>query len=249
MIQVDEFHKTYDETVAVSGLTFTVQPGEVLGLVGPNGAGKTTTLRALCGVIPPTTGKLSVASHDVVDDPVPAKRALAYVPDDPNLFDALTVWEHLRFIGRAYHVGDIEDKGAQLLAEFELTEKRDTLAQELSRGMRQKVAICCAYLHDPQVIMFDEPLTGLDPRGIRTMKNSVLTRAKAGAAVIISSHMLELVEDLCSHLLIINKGQALYSGPMADARKAFAGLDGDASLEEVFFHATEGTANAGASES
>jgi ABC-2 type transport system ATP-binding protein len=217
-----------------------VRPREILGLVGPNGAGKTTTLRALCGVIPPTKGRLLVAGHDIVADPVAAKRALAYVPDDPNLFDALTVWEHLRFMARAYRVDDLEAKGARLLEQFELTEKRDTPAQELSRGMRQKVAICCAYVHDPQVILFDEPLTGLDPRGIRTMKNSVIERAEAGAAVIISSHLLELVEDLCSHLLIIHRGEALFSGSMDEARTVFADHGADTSLEEVFFKITEG---------
>lgn len=239
MIEVTDFHKTYGETTAVAGLNFVVEPGQVLGLVGPNGAGKTTTLRALCGIIPATRGRLRVAGHDVAQDPVAAKRALAYVPDDPHLFDSLTVWEHLRFTAKAYRVDGLDTKGPGLLERFELTEKRNTAAQELSRGMRQKVAICCAYLHDPQVIMFDEPVTGLDPRGIRTMKDTVLERARAGAAVIISSHLLALVEDLCTHLLIIHRGRQLFCGGMAEARAAFAAGGHDASLEDVFFRATE----------
>jgi len=240
MIQVQDFHKVYNDTPAVAGLNFAVEPGQVLGLVGPNGAGKTTTLRALAGVIPATQGRLSVAGHEVADDPVAAKRQLAYVPDDPNLFDPLTVWEHLQFFAKTYQVDGLESKGAGLLERFELIDQRDTLAQELSRGMRQKVAICCAYLHDPNALLLDEPLTGLDPRGIRTMKDSVVQRAQSGAAVIISSHMLGLVEDLCSHLLIIHRGRQLYFGPIGDARAAFADLHGDATLEEVFFRATEG---------
>lgn len=239
MIQVDDYHKAYGQTLAVAGLSFEVHPGQVLGLLGPNGAGKTTTMRAIAGIIPPTRGRLAVAGHDVQADPVAAKRNLAYVPDDPRLFDALTVWEHLRFIAAAYQVADHERKAEALLRQFELIDQRDKLAQELSRGMRQKVAICCAYLHDPPAILLDEPLTGLDPRGIRVMKQSLVQRAGAGAAIIVSSHLLALVEDLCTHLLIIHRGRRLFCGPMADARAAFAGLDADASLEEVFFRATE----------
>ena len=239
MIQVIEFHKSYRDTVAVAGLTFEVGPGEILGLLGPNGAGKTTTMRAVCGIIPPTHGRLVVAGHDVVADPVAAKRQLAYVPDDPKLFDTLTVWEHLEFVASAYQVGDFAAEGTALLEQFELTDKRDTLAQELSRGMRQKVAICCAYLHHPRAILFDEPHTGLDPRGIRRMRESILDRARGGAAVVVSSHLLSLVEGLCTHLLILNHGRRLYFGRVGEARAAFADLSTDASLEEVFFRATE----------
>ena len=239
IIVVQEFHKSYDNVVAVQGLSFVIQPGEILGMLGPNGAGKTTTMRALCGILPPTHGRLMVAGHDVTQDPVAAKRELAYVPDDPHLFDTLTVWEHLEFTAAAYRTPNFEPAAEKLLEQFELTDKRDTVAQELSRGMRQKVAICCAYVHNPKAIMFDEPLTGLDPRGIRTMKTSVRERAAAGAAVMVSSHLLALVEDLCTHLLIIHHGKRLFFGPLAEARESFGGLDKDASLEELFFHATE----------
>ncbi len=240
MIQVEDFHKAYRETIAVAGLSFEVRGGEVMGLVGPNGAGKTTTMRAIAGILPATRGRLLVAGHDVAADPVAAKRELAYVPDDPKLFDSLTVWEHIEFIASAYAVADFAGAGTRLLEQFELTEKRDSLAQELSRGMRQKVAICCAYLHQPKAILFDEPLTGLDPRGIRTMKDSIVERARGGAAVMISSHLLVLVEDLCTHLLILHRGNRLFFGRMDEARATFADLSGDASLEDVFFRATEG---------
>lgn len=223
-------------------LSFEVNAGEILGLVGPNGAGKTSTLRSIAGIIPPTGGTLTVAGHDIVSDPIAAKRKLAYVPDDPKLFDTLTVWEHLEFVAAAYRVSDWRERGEALLHRFDLTGKRATVAQELSRGMRQKVAICCAYLHDPQVIMFDEPHVGLDPRGIRTMKDSILERVKMGASVVVSSHLLELVEDMCTHLLILHKGKRIFFGRMDEARTAFSGVGGDASLEEIFFHATEGSA-------
>ena len=239
ILVIQEFHKTYNQTAAVQGLSFTVMPGQVLGLLGPNGAGKTTTMRAICGVIPPTYGRLMVAGHDVVAEPVKAKRELAYVPDDPHLFDTLTVWEHLEFTASAYRVPNFAPAAEQLIARFELTEKRNTIAQELSRGMRQKVAICCAYLHEPKAILLDEPLTGLDPRGIREMKQSIRERAAAGAAVMVSSHLLALVEDLCTDLLIVHHGRRLFFGPVEEARASFSGVDQDASLEELFLRATE----------
>jgi ABC-2 type transport system ATP-binding protein len=248
LIQVIDFHKAYRETVAVAGLSFEVAAREILGLVGPNGAGKTTTLRALAGIIPPTQGRLLLCGHDIVKDAIAAKRQTAYVPDDPRLFEALTVWEHLEFVAAAYRVDDYQRKGAELLKQLRLEEKRNTLAQELSRGMRQKLAIACAYLFDPQVILFDEPLTGLDPRGIRDMKDSIRQRAEAGAAVIVSSHLLALVEDVCSNLLILDRGRRLFFGRMDEARAAFADLGSNASLEEVFFRATESTGDGGNSQ-
>ena len=245
MIRVEDFYKVYGQTVAVEGLTFEVQPGQVLGLLGHNGAGKTTTMRAIVGIIPPTRGRLVVNGHDVDAHPVEAKQKLAYVPDDPRLFEALTVGEHLEFIASVYRVADWRDRAAALLAQFELTDKRDTPAGELSRGMRQKVAICCAYLYEPSAVLFDEPLTGLDPRGIRTMKESVRQRAAAGAAVVVSSHLLALVEDLCTHLLILHRGRRLFFGPMNEARSAVAEMSADASLEELFFRLTEGPGGGG----
>ena len=240
MIRVDDFHKAYGQTVAVEGLTFEVLAGQVIGLLGPNGAGKTTTMRAVAGIIPPTRGRLVVAGHDVGAEPVAAKRQLAYVPDDPRLFESLTVWEHLEFIAAAYRVEPWQERAARLLERFELAERRDTLAGELSRGMRQKVAISCAYLYEPKAILLDEPLTGLDPRGIRTMKASLREQATAGAAVVVSSHLLALVEDLCTHLLILHRGRRLFFGPVSEARGAFAEMSADASLEDVFFRLTEG---------
>ncbi|TWU13675.1 ABC-type transporter ATP-binding protein EcsA [Symmachiella macrocystis] len=241
VISIRDFHKTYEKTVAVRGLSFDVEPGHILGLVGPNGAGKTTTMRAIAGILPPTHGRLLVAGHDVVETPVAAKRELAYVPDDPHLFDALSVWEHLEFIASAYEVADLETAGVSLLEQFELTEKRDAFAHGLSRGMRQKLAIACAYLHNPRAILLDEPLTGLDPRGIRIMRESIKQRAAAGAAVLVSSHLMSLVEGLCTHVLILSSGNQLFFGTIAEARSAYEELGGEASLEDVFFHATEGT--------
>lgn len=241
-IVVEDYHKHYDKTVAVAGITFSVAPGDVLGLVGPNGAGKTTTMRALAGILVPTRGRLSIDGHDLAREPVAAKAALAYVPDDPRLFDQLTVWEHFRFIAGAYHLDDgWKPRAEELLARFELTEKRDALASDLSRGMRQKLAIGCGYLHQPRAILLDEPLTGLDPRGIRTMKDTIRERAAAGAAVMVSSHLLSLVEDLCTTLLVLSRGRMVWHGRLADLRQEASAGGRVETLEDLFFRLTEGT--------
>jgi ABC-2 type transport system ATP-binding protein len=239
-IVVEDYHKTYGDTVAVAGITFTVAPGEILGLVGPNGAGKTTTLRALAGILTPTRGRLLIGGHDIAREPVAAKAQLAYVPDDPRLFDHLTVWEHLRFVAALYRVPDWPPQAEALLAQFELAEKRNALTAELSRGMRQKIAICCGYLHRPNAILLDEPLTGLDPRGIRTMKDSIHQRAEAGAAVMVSSHLLSLVEDLCTSILILHRGRQLFHGRLTDLQRQFTEDGRHETLEDVFFRLTEG---------
>jgi ABC-2 type transport system ATP-binding protein len=238
-IVVDNYHKNYDQTIAVAGITFTVAPGEILGLVGPNGAGKTTTLRALAGILAPTRGRLSVDGHDLAREPVAAKSVLAYVPDEPRLFEQLTIWEHFRFIASAYRLHDWTTRAEAFLIQFELTEKRHTLAAELSRGMRQKVAICCGYLHQPRAVLLDEPLTGLDPRGIRTMKESILQQANGGTAFIISSHLLSVIEDLCTTVLVLHHGKQLLHGKIADLRRQISESGRHETLEDVFFRLTE----------
>ncbi len=245
-IVVDDYHKSYGSFVAVRGLSFRVEPGEILGLVGPNGAGKTTTLRALAGILPPTRGRLIIDGHDVAREPVAAKKATAYIPDEPKLFDQLTVWEHLRFVASAYGLHGWKERAESLLAQFELSYKRHSLAGELSRGMRQKVAICCGYLHRPRAVLLDEPLTGLDPHGIRTMNASIVQQARAGAAFIISSHLLTVVEGLCTSVLIMERGRPLGIGKIADLRRQFLDEAREESLEEVFFRLIDTPMPAGA---
>ena len=238
MIQVESLTKLYGEFVAVNELSFTVQPGEVMGLVGPNGAGKTTTLRCLSGIIPPTRGTIHLCGHDLIHNPIAAKQQLAFFTDEPRLFDYLTVEQHLAFTARIYRVSHYEPVADQLLEELEIAGKRNALPGELSRGMKQKLAIACGLLHAPKVIYFDEPLTGLDPIGIRRMKDSILKRARDGAAIIISSHLLHLVEEICSHILILKDGRKIIHGTLAEITQRFSAQAGDASLEEVFFRAT-----------
>jgi ABC-2 type transport system ATP-binding protein len=238
VIEVEDFHKAFGGQVAVQGATFRVAPGDLLAIIGPNGAGKTTTMRAIAGIIPASRGRLSIAGFDVVTDALAAKSRLAFVPDDAPLFHDLTVEEHLSFYASVYRVSDADAKALALLDAFELTARLHTTASNLSRGMRQKLAVCCAYLHDPQAILFDEPLTGLDPQGIRVFKRSLQERAAKGAAVMISSHMLAMVEDLCTHVLILDRGVQRFIGPLAELRTRFRRADADASLEDIFFAAT-----------
>ncbi len=238
MILVEGLTKLYGGFVAVHELSFAVQAGEVLGLVGPNGAGKTTTLRCLAGIIPPTRGRLDIAGHDLGRDPLGAKRQLALFTDEPRLFDYLTVEQHLAFTARIYQVPGWEATARTLLDELELSDKRQALPGELSRGMKQKLVIACGLLHAPKVIYFDEPLTGLDPIGIRRMKDSILKRARDGAAVIISSHLLHLVEEICSHILILKNGRKITFGTIEEITRQFSAQAGEANLEEVFFRAT-----------
>ncbi len=238
MIEVDRLSKLYDKFPAVSDLSFSVAAGEVLGLVGSNGAGKTTTLRCLAGIIPATLGTIRVGGHDLAAEPVAAKRQLALLADEPRLFDYLTVGQHLAFTARIYGVADHREVVRPLLEELEMTDKVNLLPGELSRGMKQKLVIACGLLHSPKLILFDEPLTGLDPLGIRQMKATIRKRAAEGAAVIISSHLLPLLEEICSHVLILHKGTKVADGAMAEVVQRFSGA-GAVDLEEVFFRVTQ----------
>ncbi|MCU0786509.1 MAG: ABC transporter ATP-binding protein [Verrucomicrobia bacterium] len=238
MIEVQGLTKLYGDFVAVNELSFSVQLGEVMGLVGPNGAGKTTTLRCLAGIIPPTRGDIRVCGSALAQAPIPAKQQLAFLTDEPRLFDYLTVWQHLNFVARIYQVANWEQLATPLLQELEIMDKRDKLPGELSRGMKQKLALACGLLHSPKVIFFDEPLTGLDPLGIRRMKDSILKRARDGAAIIISSHLLHLVQEICSHILILKNGRKVIDGTLAEITRKFSQQPGDANLEEIFFRAT-----------
>jgi ABC-2 type transport system ATP-binding protein len=237
MIQVEGLTKLYGEFVAVNELSFSVEAGQVLGLVGPNGAGKTSTLRCLGGIIPATRGTIHVCGCDIAKQPIAAKKQLAFFTDEPRLFEYLTVEQHLNFIARIYQVSNHEALVGPLLQELEIADKRNALPGELSRGMKQKLVIACGLLHSPKVIFFDEPLTGLDPLGIRRMKDSILKRAREGAAIIISSHLLHLVQEICSRILILKNGQKVIDGTIAEIRQRFS-QEPDANLEDIFFHAT-----------
>jgi ABC-2 type transport system ATP-binding protein len=238
MISVQGLVKTYGTAVAVDRLSFTVAPGEILGLIGPNGAGKTSTLRCIAGIHRPSGGSVTLGGHDIVQSPIEAKRVMAFVADEPHLFEHLTVIEHLRLIARIYGVADVDARAGALLEQLELADREKAIPSELSRGMKQKVALACAFMHAPQALLLDEPLTGLDPLGIHRMKETIVGRAARGVAVIISSHLLHLVEEICTRVLIIHRGEKVADGTLAELA-ALARVPGS-SLEQIFLDVTNG---------
>jgi ABC-2 type transport system ATP-binding protein len=240
VITVSHLTKTYGTFKAVDDFSFSVAPGEIVGLIGPNGAGKTSTLRCLVGIQAPTLGTISIDGHDIVADPVEAKRRVAFMADEPQLFEYLTVMEHLRLTARLYRARDAEPKARTLIEELQLTGKENALPSELSRGMKQKVAIACGLLHDPAALLFDEPLTGLDPLGIRHMKETIVSRGRAGAAVMVSSHLLHLVEEICTRIIIIDRGVKIADGTLEELRARPGLAAAGSSLEQIFLKATAG---------
>jgi ABC-2 type transport system ATP-binding protein len=238
IIDVQHFSKRYGDFRAVEDLCFKVDPGQIVGLVGANGAGKTTTLRAITGILKPSGGTIRIHGFNIESEPIDAKRRFAYIPDTVHPYDLLTVTEHLHFIALAYDIDDPVSKYAGLLDELELADKKNEIAANLSRGMLQKLSLACAFLREPQVIILDEPLTGLDPRGIRNIKESIRRRAAAGTSFLLSSHLLVLVEALCDRVLILNRGQKMAFGSLEEIRQ-IATLHSAASLEDVFFAVTE----------
>jgi ABC-2 type transport system ATP-binding protein len=237
-IAVEHFTRTYGTFTAVDDLSLAVASGEIVGLIGPNGAGKTTTLRALAGILRPTAGRIVVDGHDLATDGIEAKRRLAFMPDEPHLFEYLTVDEHLRLIARLYTVPDFDRRAKTLIEELELTGKERSLPGELSRGMRQKVVIACGLVRDASVLLFDEPLTGLDPIGIRKMRATIVARGRAGAAILVSSHLLHLVEEICTRVVIMDRGKKVADGTVAELASRADLAAAGSNLEQIFFRVT-----------
>lgn len=239
MLAVDQLRKYYRTTLAVDGVSFSVSDGEILGLLGPNGAGKTTILRSIAGIIQPTSGSIAVAGHDLATDEQAAKRSLAFVPETPNPFEMLTVYEHLRFIAMAYDTLEkFDERTDSLLEKFDLDEKRNELVATLSKGMKQKLAVACAFIHEAQVVLFDEPLIGIDPKGARELKNMMLGAKSSGCSILVSTHMLDTAERLCDRILIIDRGKVVAEGTLGELHER-AQMGADATLEDMFLKLTE----------
>ena len=236
-IAVEHFTRTYGSFTAVDDLSLDVRAGEIVGLIGPNGAGKTTTLRALAGILRPTSGRVAIDGHDLATDAIEAKRRLAFMPDEPHLFEYLTVEEHLRLTARLYAVPDFDARAKALIDELELAGKERSLPGELSRGMRQKVVIACGLVRDASVLLFDEPLTGLDPIGIRKMRATIVARGRAGAAILVSSHLLHLVEEICTRVVIMDRGRKVADGTVAELASRAEAAAGS-NLEQIFLKVT-----------
>lgn len=238
MIEVKGLRKQFGDFTAVDGVTFKINAGEVVGFLGPNGAGKTTTIKMITGLLAPDEGEALVTGLDIQKEPLKAKAQFAYVPDTPNLYGKLKAIEYLRFMGQLYHVPseEADERIKRLLDLFELTDKAGTYLDGFSHGMQQKAAIIGAMLHNPKVIMLDEPTVGLDPRSARLVKDLLLQHAENGNAVFFSSHILEIVQNMCDRVIIIDKGKILADAPVSELRQ----MEGDQSLEDIFLELTGG---------
>lgn len=229
MLRIDHLTKKYGTKLAVDDLCLHIAPGEIFGFIGHNGAGKTTTLKACCGIIGFDSGSITVAGHDISKDPIQAKQALAYVPDNPDMYEFLTGIQYLNFVCDIYGVS-AEDRKARIAHYGELLGMTNDLMlklSECSHGMKQKVALIAALVHKPKVILLDEPFVGLDPIATHQLKNVMAQHCAEGGAIFFSTHVLDVAEKLCHKVAIIKGGKLIACGSMDDVR-------GDASLEQVF---------------
>ncbi|HSK17900.1 MAG TPA: ABC transporter ATP-binding protein [Longimicrobiales bacterium] len=238
MIRLEGVTKRYGRFTAVQPLDLEVGAGELFGFLGPNGAGKTTTIRMVTGVLRPTEGRVFIAGHDMLTDPVSAKRHIGYIPDRPSLYEKLTGSEFLRFVSGLWgrDGAAAEQRAGELLELFELTAWRDTLVESYSHGMRQKLLIASALVHSPDVIIVDEPMVGLDPKAARMIKDLLRIFVDQGGTVFLSTHTLEVAEALCDRIAILHQGAIRASGTMQELRAEAAA--GAAGLEEVFLKLT-----------
>ncbi len=242
-IGIANLTKTYGQLVALNDVSLEVHSGEVIGLLGPNGAGKSTLMKIVVGILKPTSGTVSVGGYDIVKDPEKAKKAVGYLPENPSLYTGLTVSEFLRFMGKIRGVPDasLEEKIAGSLRTFSLEDKVNALLGSLSKGMKQKVALTAAAIHDPQVLVLDEPLTALDPKTQIFVNNWILSQGKEGKTVLLSTHNLEIVQYYATQIAIIDKGSIIAVGDLQTLRK-LADAGKDARLDEVFLKLTEESA-------
>jgi ABC-2 type transport system ATP-binding protein len=239
LIETRQLVKRYGEKAAVDNVSLEVYGGEIFGFLGPNGAGKTTTIKVIVGLLQPTSGTVKVGGYDVQAEPIQAKAASGYVPDEPNLYPKLTGRELLRFVGDLYGVegGQVERRIDELLRLFDLAQAADDTIDSYSHGMRQKTALAAALVHDPKVLVLDEPTVGLDPKSARLIKDLLRQMAERGAALFLSTHILEIAENMCDRIGIINQGRLIAAGTMAELR---ALGKGESSLEDIFLSLTGG---------
>jgi ABC-2 type transport system ATP-binding protein len=241
MIQVRELVKRYGAFTAVDGVSLEVAPGEIHGFLGPNGAGKTTTLKMIAGLLKPSSGSVLIDGHDVAREPAAAKAALGFIPDRPYLYEKLTAGEFLRFHAGLYgmHDGGLAERIQELLALFELRRWQDELIESFSHGMKQRLVMCAAFLHRPPAVLVDEPMVGLDPRGARLIKEVFRSMSRRGVAILMSTHTLEVAEEMCDRISIILGGRIIARGTV-DELRSLAGSPGE-ELTPVFLKLTGGS--------
>jgi ABC-2 type transport system ATP-binding protein len=239
VIVVEGLHKRYGGFEAVCGLTFHVRHGEVFGFLGPNGAGKSTTMRIIAGLIQPTSGTVLVDGHDLRRDPIAAKAVTSFIPDRPFLYEKLTAFEMLELVGGLHSLprAVVAERGEALLRRFELAEWADSLVETFSHGMKQRLVFATALLPDPRLLVVDEPMVGLDPRGARLVKAVLRERCEAGASVFMSTHTMDVAQEVCDRIAIVSRGRIAALGTM-DELRAEAEEPGS-SLEQIFLRLTE----------
>ena len=242
MIAIRDLVKHYGPFVAVDGVSLEVPPGEIHGFLGPNGAGKTTTLRMIAGLVKPTAGAIAVNGHDLATEPDAAKGSLGFIPDRPFIYEKLTAGEFLSFHGGLYGLDAdaLGDRVTEMLDLFELGRWKDELVESFSHGMKQRLVMCAAFLHRPRAVVVDEPMVGLDPRGARLIKDVFRTMSGRGVAILMSTHTLEVAQEMCDRISIILKGRIIARGTVAEIRAM--GDRHDDHLTEVFLKLTGGGA-------
>ncbi len=244
LIETHNLVKRYGDKLAVNNVSLDVSGGEVFGFLGPNGAGKTTTIKMIVGLLQPTSGHVKVAGYDVQAQPMQAKASSGYVPDTPNLYAKLTGRELLRFVGDLYDLErkQVIQRAEELLRVLDLSTAADNTIDSYSHGMQQKASLAAALMHDPKVLVLDEPTVGLDPKSARLIKDILRQMAERGSAVFLSTHILEIAERMCDRIGIINKGELVAVGTMDELRSL--GKTGEASLEDIFLSLTGGAEDA-----
>jgi ABC-2 type transport system ATP-binding protein len=241
MIAVTDLVKRYGSLTAVDGVSLAVEPGQIHGFLGPNGAGKTTTIRMIAGLLKPTAGSIVVNGHDLAAAPALAKASLGFIPDRPFVYEKLTAGEFLRFHGGLYGLDSraVEERMAEMLDLFELARWRDELVESFSHGMKQRLVMGAAFMHRPRAVLVDEPMVGLDPRGARLIKDVFRRMAERGVAILMSTHTLEVAQEMCDRVSIILKGRIIASGTVDDVRRLSG--DTDEQLTAVFLKLTGGS--------
>ena len=239
VLQIDKLYKRFGDFEAVSGINLTVHAGQIYGLLGPNGAGKTTTLRLVTGLLQPTSGQICVAGADLRAAPLDAKQQIGFICDRPYIYEKLTGREFLRFVGGLWRIppSRIEQNADFWLSQFDLLAWGDQLVEAYSHGMRQRLLFCAALLHEPRLFVLDEPLVGLDPRGAVLLKTILRRLADQGTAVILSTHTLDVVEQVCDAVAIIDRGQVIANGTLGEVARGESG--NRKRLEEVFLQLTQ----------
>jgi ABC-2 type transport system ATP-binding protein len=241
MIKVEGLIKKYGAFTAVDGVSLAVEPGEIHGFLGPNGAGKTTTIRMIAGLLKPTSGHITINGHDLGREPEAAKASLGFIPDRPFIYEKLTAREFLRFHGGLYGMTDaaVEDRATEMLELFELGRWQGELVESFSHGMKQRLVMCAAFLHRPRAVLVDEPMVGLDPRGARLIKDIFRHMSRSGVAILMSTHTLEVAQEMCDLISIILRGQIIARGTV-DELLSLAGGE-DEQLTPVFLKLTGGS--------